>query len=232
MPPTLLGRALAHYQEVAIKKSESRTSAVVSYVLREDHPDQAGHDPWLLPLLLVPFLVQFYTRSWPFAIVSLFVWGIVEGVAWQVCMRWPGVGRNMKLVEHRSHSVLVDTLVALFGILLAAYVTHLFAFDPIRPDIDAALLVEVAFITVAASLAGFRRLFYISLGLLVLAIWIAFAANGIDSAASSTLVAAGSVVLFYAWFFSPIHTTFFYNTLYAIPAYALLASLLFGLSLS
>ena len=228
----LLAKSLLEYQHTAERRGDSRISATLSYVLRESHPDPTGTDPWLLPLLVVPFLVQFYLRRWEFALVSVFIFYLGESTAWVLLMRWRGVARNLLVVEHRNHSLIVDPLVATLGILLASYVTSLFEFVRVRPSIDSVLLLQTALIVVVASLAGFRALYFASFVLLTIAMWSVYLMNDDSATLATHLTAFVSAFSFYAWFLSPIHSSYVYNTAYAVPYYALIVSLLFGFGLA
>ena len=227
-----MAKSLLQYQYDAERSGDSRVAATLSYVLRETHPDPVGHDPWLLPLLLVPFLVQYYLRRWEFALVSVLIFYFVESTAWVLLMKWKGVARNLLVVEHRNHSLVVDPFVAVFGILLASYVNHLFDLTAASAELSATFLLQVGAIAVTVSLAGFRRLYYASFLVLTLLIWLVHTINEQPDTLGTHLVAFVSAFAFYAWFLAPIHSSYLYNAAYAIPYYALIVSVLFGLGLA
>lgn len=229
-----LRKSLVQYEYDARRRGETAVAATIAYVLREEHPDARGVDPWLLPYLAVPFLLQFYVRRWEFVMAAVFAWVVLEATAWHALMKWRGVATNLLAVEHRTHSILVDTLVFVAGVALASYTHALFELAPTREHVDATLLVEVGALAVAAALAGFRRLFFLSYVAVCATIALVYYADGASTPeiGHTHLTAAAAVSAFYAWFAAPVHSMYLYNAAYAVAYYAFAVSALYGFALA
>lgn len=221
-------------QEEQISKGHSPLVAAIAHVLRDKHYDPVGYDQWYLAIVLATTLSYLYLRRWPLVLIGFVVWYTFENLMWySVGIASRGLRNNLRATESRERELLIDPVVFLLTLAISVYIFDYSvvslgagATDMLPAVLSNADWIRAAIVVVLACWSGFIRTFWITLVLLLAAIWIIFA---VDSGSPLQLWlavrASGVVIFYYAWFIRPIARHFLYNALFAVMYVLLVVSI-------
>lgn len=231
-PQTLIQR-----RHAAKEAMQSEYSAIVAFILRDNHFDPRGYDQTMLTIVLSTFLAYLYTRSWQFAIVAFIAWFLLESLTWFfVPFFSSAIEKHLRWVESRDFEPILDWV-----FFIAALFVSLCAIEFSILNNGAGSIVPIDFPTTSGEWAGavavllvsllssFAPLYYISFALLQLAIWLAYIAIGTDLYLWISLRASIATLYYYAWFRNPISFTFTFNAAFSLASATFILSLITGL---
>lgn len=215
---------------------ESVFSAKFKHVLWDVHFDPRGYDQCNLCIVVTTFLAFLYSRSLLAILIGFAAWFLYQSIVWfAIPMFSRTIKEHVAHVESRDNEPVVDWILFLLSAAVAWYIFEVsFIGHNLRRDTPdefpetprqwATLIIVV----LVSLLSTFPDIYFLSCGLTLAAIFGTYFINPTDYQLTISLLAAVSVVYFYAWFKNPIAFHFTWNALFALFSALFIVGLLEG----
>lgn len=226
------GTTLVVRQHEAQLAQQSMYSASVSHILRDKHFDPRGYDQCNLVICLTTVLAYIYSRSAYLVLAGFVVWFLFESIVFfSLPLFSRAIKQHVQAVESRDYEPVFDWLLFLAALVTAYYALECtlltFAVPSTFPEGAGEWLTFIV-VTLVSLLAVFPDIFFLSGGILLTTIWIAYALTASSLHLSIAVRATLATVYFYVWFRKPIAFSFLFNGFMSLLAASFTLSLLTG----
>jgi hypothetical protein len=219
------------YRHLASQRNkESSFFAALAHAIKDRHIDPFGCDQWYLPLVLTTVLAWLFLRRWELVLLLFSIYYLLEYLFFFIMRVMTRKTTADITARHRRFTeLLTDPLVFVFSVFTAWY---LIDYTVIGDGVGGpAQWWRSAIIIGVSLLSGHARAYWLTLALLIGAIWVTHVAVLLSSSSEKkhdyavwlSLRATGFTLFFYAAFLVPIGGHFLQNALLA-----LLLALFFG----
>lgn len=230
-------KTLIQRRHEAKELMQSEYSATVAFLLKDTHFDPRGYDQTMLTIVLSTFLGYLYTRNWQFSVVGFIAWFLLESFVWFLLPFFsPVIKKHVEWVESRDFEPLLDWVFFIASLFLSLCVIEFSLVNngagsivPLDFPSTSGEWVGAIVVLLVSLLSSFGPLYYISFGLLQLAIWITYFSLGTELQLWIAIRASVATLYYFVWFRNPIAFTFTFNAAFSLAAAAFVTSLITGL---